>query len=179
MKRIIIIGQPGSGKTYTAQQLMRLKNIGLYAVDDLAGRLEDQIISQQVIAAFDEIQQKREWIIDGIVHCNARKHLSKADTVIFLERPLLARVFRVIRRWCQKKILGEPNGSLVRLLQLLWHMVRMNARATVKYRHLFLTLPDHVNRVWLRGDTEVEIWLAQFVDLQFIQPANHPNPIVN
>lgn len=179
MRRIFVIGLSGSGKTFTAQRLSHLTNIELFQVDTLIRLVLDNQTRQQVMAVLEDIQQRHEWIIDGIVYHEARKLLSKADTVIFLKRSLSKRMFRVAQRWSTPNTPAFQGGNFSALLRHLWQMVRVNSQANSKHLQLFATLPEHIDRVLLRSDSEVETWLSKFGELNPIRREVRPNPIAN
>lgn len=66
MKRIIIIGCPGSGKTYFAKQLSEIMQIKLFHMDNIYWKKDKTHISrEELISAVDEIMSQSEWILDG------------------------------------------------------------------------------------------------------------------
>ena len=65
MKQIIIIGCPGSGKTYFAKQLSEILQIELFHMDNIYWKKDKTHISRgELISAVDRIMSQSEWILD-------------------------------------------------------------------------------------------------------------------
>ena len=65
MKQIIIIGCPGSGKTYFAKQLSEILQIELFHMDNIYWKKDKTHISRgELISAVDRIISQSEWILD-------------------------------------------------------------------------------------------------------------------
>ena len=88
MKKIIIIGCPGSGKTTFANKLAKKTGIELFYLDSIWHKPDKTHISRE---DFDKqlakILQKDEWIIDGNYISTMELRLSLCDTVFFLDYP--------------------------------------------------------------------------------------------
>ena len=65
MKQIIIIGCPGSGKTYFAKQLSEILQIELFHMDNIYWKKDKTHISrEELVCRADEIMSQLEWILD-------------------------------------------------------------------------------------------------------------------
>lgn len=88
MKRVIVIGCPGSGKTTFAVKLHRITGLPLYHLDAIWHRPDKTNISR---AEFDRKLQKifatDRWIIDGNYGRTVELRLRECDTVIFFDLP--------------------------------------------------------------------------------------------
>ena len=66
MKQIIIIGCPGSEKTFFAKQLSEILQIELFHMDNIYWKKDKTHISRgELISAVDRIISQSEWILDG------------------------------------------------------------------------------------------------------------------
>ena len=65
MKQIIIIGCPGSGKTFFAKQLSEILQIELFHMDNIYWKKDKTHISrEELVCRADEIMSQSEWILD-------------------------------------------------------------------------------------------------------------------
>ncbi len=89
MKRVIVIGCPGAGKSTFARGLRDKTNLPLYYLDMLWHKSDKTNISRE---EFDlklaEILSKNEWIIDGNYSRTLETRLQYCDTVFLLDYPL-------------------------------------------------------------------------------------------
>lgn len=104
MKRIIVIGCPGSGKTTLAIKLGEKTGLPLYHLDAIWHRADRTNISR---ADFDarlaEILSRDEWIIDGNYSRTLELRLLACDTVILFDLPLEVCLDGVISRIGKKR----------------------------------------------------------------------------
>ena len=86
MKKIIVIGCPGSGKSTFSKELHKVTNIPLYHLDMIywnsdRTRVEKVVFREKLI----DILEKDEWIIDGDYLSTLELRLESCDTVFFLD----------------------------------------------------------------------------------------------
>ena len=88
MKRVIVIGCPGSGKTTFAKKLHKNTGLPLYYLDAIWHKPDKSHISRE---EFDqrilEIFATDEWIIDGNYGRTVEMRLKECDTVILFDLP--------------------------------------------------------------------------------------------
>lgn len=88
MKKVIIIGCPGAGKSYFAKKLHSLSGIPLYHLDMIWHKKDKTHISRE---EFDErlkrILQEKAWILDGNYLRTMELRVKACDTVIFFDFP--------------------------------------------------------------------------------------------
>ena len=89
MKKIIIIGCPGSGKSTFARKLSDITNIPLYHLDMIWHKPDKTTLTKE---EFDEqlrdLLQKSEWIIDGDYQRTLELRIKECDTIFLLDIPL-------------------------------------------------------------------------------------------
>lgn len=89
MKKVIVIGCPGSGKSTFSRELSKLTGIPLFYLDMIFHKPDKTIYSEE---EFDEklnqIIANDEWILDGNYARTLPLRLSLCDTVFWLDYPL-------------------------------------------------------------------------------------------
>ena len=89
MKKVIIIGCPGAGKSTLARALHQKTNIPLYHLDMMYWNADKTTVSKNVfLKRLDNILETDAWIIDGNYGSTMELRLAACDTVIFLDYPL-------------------------------------------------------------------------------------------
>ena len=89
MKKIIVIGCPGSGKSTFSKSLHKITKIPLYHLDMLFWNEDKTTVENSVfLDRLSKIIENSEWIIDGNYGSTMELRMQKCDTVIFLDYPL-------------------------------------------------------------------------------------------
>ena len=89
MKKIIIIGCPGSGKSTFAKKLHQITHIPLYHLDLLYWNKDKTTVDKKIFMhRLNEIFQKNTWIIDGNYNATMELRMKHCDTIIFLDYPV-------------------------------------------------------------------------------------------
>ena len=89
MKKIIVIGCPGSGKSTFSVALHNITDIQLFHLDMMYWNSDKTIVEKPVfLERLSDAMQKSEWIIDGNYASTMETRLKECDTVIFLDYPL-------------------------------------------------------------------------------------------
>lgn len=89
MKKIIVIGCPGSGKSTFSKQLHSKTGIPLYHLDRMFWNEDKTTVEKRVfLERLSATLEKDEWIIDGNYASTMELRMQKCDTVIFLDYPL-------------------------------------------------------------------------------------------
>ena len=89
MKKIIVIGCPGSGKSTFSKDLHNITKIPLYHLDMLFWNKDKTTVEKTVfLEELLKIIEYDEWIIDGNYASTMDLRMQKCDTVIFLDYSL-------------------------------------------------------------------------------------------
>ena len=89
MRKIIVIGCPGSGKSTLSRELHSKMNIPLYHLDMMYWNPDKTKVEKSVfLNNLSDILEKDSWIIDGNYGSTMELRMQKCDTVIFLDYPL-------------------------------------------------------------------------------------------
>ncbi len=101
LRKVMVIGvSAGAGKSTFARKLSNILQIDVYHLDTMywePGWVEasfEDFKSRQL-----KVITKPEWIIEGNYRNTFDMRLEKADTIIYLEKPLTVCLYRVIKRW--------------------------------------------------------------------------------
>ena len=89
MKKIIVIGCPGSGKSTVSRALRNKTGIPLYHLDMMYWNADKTTVEKSVfLERLSAALEKDEWIIDGNYASTMELRMAACDTVIFLDYPL-------------------------------------------------------------------------------------------
>jgi adenylate kinase family enzyme len=143
MKRIAVFGNTGGGKSTLARQLAELTGLPLYPLDLIEYRAGgEKLPHEEYLKAHAELLLRDEWIIDGFgCVASAWERFSKADTLVYVDLPLLTHYWWVTKRLI-KGLFVKPEGwpessplwrSTMNCYRVAWLCHR---RLTPRYRHL-------------------------------------------
>lgn len=105
MKKIIVIGCSGSGKTTFSQKLCEKTGIQLFHLDAVWHRSDKTHISREEFdKRLGEILALDSWIIDGNYSRTLERRISACDTVILFDLPTEVCLDGAISRLGKKRI---------------------------------------------------------------------------
>ena len=100
MKRVIIIGCGGSGKSTLSRALSEKTNLPVVHLDKLFWREGwVNIPREEFNVLLREELKKDKWIIDGNYDRTIKERLNRCDTVIYLDYPRRTCLFGIIKRF--------------------------------------------------------------------------------
>ena len=88
MKKIIVIGCPGSGKSTFSKKLHEITGLKLWHLDMLYWNSDKTTVEKSVF--YDRLSQvldESEWIVDGNYNSTMELRIEKCDTIFFLDYP--------------------------------------------------------------------------------------------
>lgn len=89
MKKVIVIGCPGSGKSTFSRALHNKTGITLYHLDMMYWNEDKTVVEKSLFRQqLSEVIERDEWIIDGNYGSTMEMRISACDTVFFLDYPL-------------------------------------------------------------------------------------------
>lgn len=107
MKKVLIIGCPGSGKSTFSRALHSALGLPLYHLDMLYWNADKTTVEKSVfLQRLEEALKKDRWIIDGNYLSTMELRLKNCDTVIFLDYPLSTCIGGVLER------MGKPRSDM-------------------------------------------------------------------
>lgn len=121
MKRILIIGSAGSGKSTLSQKLSSILQLPVIHLDKhywkpnwvpTPNEVWDQIV--------EDFSIQDEWIMDGNYSRTLEIRIKRADLIIFLDMPTFLCMYRVIKRRIQyhKKTRPDLNKECTEKLDM-------------------------------------------------------------
>lgn len=88
MKKVIVIGCPGSGKSFFSKKLKEKLDIPLYHIDMIYHKNDrTHITTDELIEKLKEVFNKDTWIIDGNYQKTLELRLKECDTVFLMDFP--------------------------------------------------------------------------------------------
>ncbi|MGH1412483.1 MAG: AAA family ATPase [Pelagimonas sp.] len=99
MKRVMIVGQPGAGKSYLGREIGRLTGLPVVHMDMIhwmPGWVERDKTDK--LAMVHEVEISDAWVLEGGLSASYAHRLHRADTLIVLDFPLWLRSWRVFAR---------------------------------------------------------------------------------
>lgn len=110
MKKVVIIGSGGAGKSTLARQLSEKLSIDVYHLDKLFWQPNWVLSSRERQREIQSNLVKMEsWIIDGNYGSTFDIRLPAADTIIFLDIPRVICVYRAFKRVLQYRNRTRPD----------------------------------------------------------------------
>ena len=123
MKKVIVIGCPGAGKSHFSRALHERVALPLYHLDLLYWNPDRTTVGREIFRErLEELLVRDEWIIDGNYASTLELRLAACDTVFVLDYPLEvclrgARERRGRPRPDMPWIETEEDGELIRFIR--------------------------------------------------------------
>lgn len=165
MKRVSVIGCPGSGKTSFSREIEVATGLPLIHLDMM---YHDQSYSYQTDTSSWRSRvlgetKKKSWIIDGNYKSTFDIRLPKSDTIIFLDYPTYLSIWRAIKRRIQfrKKVREDMPPTWKEKLD--WNfflfILKFNHNIAPKIRQLLESYGDK-DIVIIRSPRQARAYLA-------------------
>jgi adenylate kinase family enzyme len=167
MKRILVIGSGGAGKSTFAKRLSKILNIEVIHLDSLywnPGWVETP--KQKWKQTVEHIIARDSWIMDGNYSGTLELRFEACDTVVFLDIARRICLWRVIKRAAQYRNKSRPDmaeGCPERFnLEFILWIWSYKERTRPKIVRVLKENAHNKKVIWLRSDAEVERFLAGF-----------------
>ena len=118
MKKIVVFGKPGSGKSTLSKRLASATGIRLHALDSIEFKKNgDKVDCARYDEEHENILSSDSWIIDGFGPIESfNKRLDVADTLIYIDLPYRVSYWLVTKRLLKGLLVkpeGWPDGSSI------------------------------------------------------------------
>jgi adenylate kinase family enzyme len=168
-QRIMIVGQPGAGKSTLARRLGLLTGLPVVHIDKIhwqAGWRERS--KEEKTRLCLDAEQRERWIFEGGHSATWRNRLARADMLIWLDLSVGRRLWRVTCRAFAgrgetRPDMAEDCPERLHLLPEFLHFIWATRRtARLKIANLIETATSNLRIVQLRSDQEIATFLRDF-----------------
>jgi adenylate kinase family enzyme len=167
MKRILIIGSSGAGKSTFARRLGAATGLQVIHLDKIFWN------PNWVETARDEWQKKVEqvleldsWIVDGNYSGTMETRFAACDTVIFLDMPRTVCIYRILKRVAFYRKGARPDMAEGCDERFDWQFVKLvwnyPTRSKPKTEELLKRFQDSKTVIRLKSKKEIENFLANY-----------------
>ncbi len=168
MQRIAVFGNAGAGKSTLAKCLAAITRLPLYPLDLIQFKPGGgEVPPEEYLKVHEDLLRKDEWIIDGFgTVASAWERFSKADTLVYVDLPLITHHWWVTKRLI-KGLFVKPEGwpenspmwrSTINSYKVLWLCHR---GLTPKYRQLVADMAASKRVHHLRSPAEMAVFLQK------------------
>ena len=165
MKRVVIIGCGGAGKSTLARKLGEKTGLPVVHLDKLFWRPGWQSVSQE---EFDILHRQalaeNAWIMDGNFNRTMPERVARCDTIIYLDFSRMACLMGVVKRiWTTygtvRPDMGEgcPERIDFEFLKWVWNFNKKNRERNYK----LLNEATHAETIVLKNRRAVKKFLSQ------------------
>lgn len=166
MRRVLVIGSGGAGKSTFSRRLGRLLGLEVIHLDVaywLPGWVEPP--KDEWARKVGELCSRDSWVMDGNYSGTLDKRLAACDTVVFLDLPRAVCVWRVLKRRVMYRRARRPDVAegcpeTVNAEFLLW-VWNYSTRSRPKVLALLEKYGEGKRIVRLRSSAEAERFLNQ------------------
>ncbi len=179
MQRVMIIGQPGSGKSTLARLLAARTGLPVYHIDHIhwmPGWIERSREEKTRLCA--EVHARPQWIFEGGHSATWPERFDRADTVIWVDVPVMLRLWRVF--WRTLRSLGRtrpdmpegcPEQFSLEFYRFIWRTRRSSHAAMAR---LLAQAPQDKSIHVFKSIGEVNDWLASLPATGSYAVEGHP-----
>lgn len=141
MKKIMIIGSPGTGKSVFARKLSAKINVPLIHLDYYYhDKAHDYYNDKQAWESkLEELTSQDTWIIDGNYGSTMAERMESADTIFYFDMPRRIAIWGVIKRRISAihtKRTDMPEGwsekANIEFIKYVWNFKKQFEKATLK-----------------------------------------------
>jgi adenylate kinase family enzyme len=146
IRRILVLGCGGSGKSTFSRRLADATGLDLYHLDSLYWKAGwNRTEASEWEATVCDIVSAENWIVDGSYFGTLEMRLQRADAVVFFDMPRIVCIWRVFKRRLQNlggaNRLGMPKGCPERVywtfLKWVWRYPEVSKPQVMEKLRLF------------------------------------------
>jgi len=171
MRRVLVIGPGGAGKTTFARALAERTGLPLIHLDTLywsAGWTPTP--NEEWDRTIEQLVARNSWIIDGNYGRTLPTRLAACDTVIFLDTPRLLSLWRVLQRSVRYRGRSRPDLPAgcpeVLTWEFVWWIWTYKKRRRPDILRQMAALPARTRAIVLHSSREVRDFLDRLKELR-------------
>jgi len=170
-RRVAVLGMTAAGKSTLAKRLARLLGVPHVELDGIVhGPNWVDLSDEEFHARTAEALSGGGWVVDGNYSAVRDLTIGQAETVVWLDYPIIVPLWRVLPRTVRRIIRQEElwngnretwRGALFGRDSLVVWIVKMHRTRRREFTAVF-SAPEHVHRtlVRLRSPRATDRWLA-------------------
>lgn len=164
MKRVLVIGAGGAGKSTFARQLGERLKIDVKHLDKFHWRPGwQEPAKEEWLETVKELTSEESWIIDGNYGGTLETRIQRCDTIVFLDLPRLVCLWRVVKRRLLNRNRTRPDMAEGCNEKLDWEFItwiwNYSRRSRPEVMKLLREHAETKQIVWLRSRAEVRRFL--------------------
>ena len=167
MKRILVIGSSGAGKSTFSRRLNEINGIEIIHLDKLFWKpnwIEPS--KEEWKETLEKAMSRKAWIMDGNYSGTLEMRLAACEAVIFLDMPRTVCVCRVIKRVALSYGKTRPDMAENCAEQFDWEFIKwvwdFKNRSKPKMERLLKEFEGEKTIIRLKSKREVENFLANY-----------------
>lgn len=167
----MIVGGPGSGKSTLAVRLGEVTGLPVFHLDKLQ-YLPGWVVrpTSEISSMTREIHSKDQWVFEGLHSVTYSERAARADLFIWLDLPVLTRLYRVLRRSCiyhgrtrPDMHEGCPQQINWQTIEFLCFIIRTRKSEREEIFEIYKNPPDNLRVIRLTDQAEIDNF---FVNLE-------------
>lgn len=165
MRRIVIIGISGTGKSVVGRRLAEKTGLTLHHMDTIIWSPDwTETPVDRICAALAKISAGENWIVEGWIDIYSKVILQRSDVILYLDYPGWLAVCGAVRRWLKyrgKNRPEMPEGCAERFdLCFLRNILLRKERPHIE---AILAEIQQMNIIRIRSRQEMEIVFPELV----------------
>ena len=171
MRRVLIIGNAGTGKSTFARKLAEKTGLPLVHLDKLFWNGSWEHVSREEFdGALQQELEKDAWIIDGNYNRSLPKRLEYCDTVFFFDLPAVSCMWGATKRVLQNygRTRADMGGSCPEKFDRnKWELLGMILKFNRNHRkNYYALLKDRKNVVVFRSRKQAARYLKRYEECE-------------
>ena len=171
LQKILVIGCCGAGKSIFSKKLQSILNLEIIHLDQYYHKPNwEETEQEEWEKTVNELVQKPSWIMDGNYSETMEVRIKSADTIIYLDYPILKCFWRVIKRIFKYHgvVRSEmANGCKEQFdLEFLYFVLTFNSKKRKGALQKLNLVQDKKKVLIFKTDKEADKFLAQISEFK-------------
>lgn len=159
MKKVLIMGCPGSGKAKLAVRVGQITGLEVFHIkDDRSSERHSEQEKEAWREAVQKIVNKNSWIIEGTQSITYDMRIKNADTVLFVREKPIKCLFKLIKKTLRERHL--PDAHRIRLTKDMFKKIMAYRKSRVPLiKELIEKNKNHLKVIFFEDDDEINEYL--------------------